>query len=150
MLKSPDSVYPPPISQSAFPDCSLTLREPTPPLPEVRHTARSSEYLTSTPELKQTNKTRFLVLHSEACLSQRLVSEAEVKSELQGGASELPGYRLLLSAYLVYLAELLHPTAPRKAVSLVPFQLAKRNDLVLMKISGLKLSHKSQGAGGLV
>lgn len=73
-----------------------------------------------------------------------------MKSELEGGASELPGYRLLLSAYLVYLAELLHPKAPLKAVSWVPFQLAKRNDLVLMKISALKLSHKSQGAGGLL
>lgn len=32
---------------------------------------------------------------------------------------------------------------------MVPGQLAKRNDLVLMKINGWKPPHKSQGAGGL-
>lgn len=133
MLKSQDSACPSATFQTVFPGCSLTMREPTPWLPKAGHpeisnttqrgqsrpssstsepvisfswATSSSKYLPSTPELTTTtttNQTHFLVLHSGACLSQCLASEAEVRSELEGGASELPGYRLLLSAQLPIL-----------------------------------------------
>jgi hypothetical protein len=68
--------------------------------------------------------------------------------ESQGGPQNLPAEDSCCASTSAFFADLIHQTAPL-SVFLVPFQLAKKNDLVLMKINGLKLSHKSQGAGGL-
>lgn len=79
------------------------------------------------------------------CFSQPLATNRDVNSELREGppAEDLCGVNRLS-----FFTDLIHRNSPLP-VPVVPCQLARRNDLVLMKINGLEPSHKSQGAGGL-
>lgn len=87
-----------------------------------------------------------LALHLGGCFSQPLATNREVNFELREGptAEDLCGVNRLS-----FFTDLIHRNSPLP-VPVVPCQLARRNDLVLMKINGLKPSHKSQGAGGLL